>query len=529
MHRLSVRRYDPSSKEWIIPFTVEAVEELRGTVAPTVVMLHPDLERDLAKQKLDYDLARTAKEAGDAYLGVDALPFITEPWPHQRAALLAGANVPGYALFWEMGTGKTKAAIDIVRWRKGHSGLRRALVIAPNEVVYNWKREVAIHAKEDALILEGALKDRADRLRGGRLPTFTIMNIEAVDPLLEPLLRVGFDMVIVDESTRIKNPDAKRTKAILKLGQYSGARLILSGTPVVQHLYDLYAQLEFLAPGIFGRYSQFKYRYFTMVYDMKKDRDYIVPRKDRIEELLKVVDTLSYRVTKRDVLPDLPEKLPPQMYVVPMYGDQLRSYHRMRVAYRAWLDEQTEIKTSLVITQRLRLSQITSGFLIHPETGDAVFYDDGAKAHVVDGLVDDLLPQKIVVFAHFRAECEFYYKRYERHGSALIYGGMKPEDRDAIVNAFQTEESPKVLVCQEGSGGIGINLTAASHAIYVSRSYSLEHWLQSQDRLHRAGQKNPVTLHVVQCRGTVDQDIDDVLNGKADIAELVNRDRKEAA
>lgn len=524
---LRVRRYDKTTREWVIPFTLDAVDELYRSAAGSPVILQPEIVTAIESQRLSREIAAQAKEEGDADLG--GFTFITEPWPHQRAAVRAGAHMDGYALFWEMGTGKTKAAIDIARWRMANRGLQHVLVIAPNEVIYNWKREVAIHARQEAIVLEGSLVERGRKVREGVLPMFTIVNIESIAGLLPDLRSKRWGLVIVDESTRIKNPTAQRTKAATELGKNADARLILSGTPVVQHLYDLYAQLEFLAPGVFGRYQSFKWRYFEMRYDHMRRRDILVPRHDRMPELLRIVDSMSYRVTKAEVLPDLPEKLPPQFLDVPMRDAQLRAYQRMRMVYRTWLMAQegtVEVRAALVVTQKLRLAQIAAGFMTHPETGEVTFFPDHAKGKVVDDLVEDLMPGKVVIFCHFRAECEHYFQRYERYGAGLVYGGMQPRDRDAIVAAFQESDSPRVLVCQEGSGGIGINLTRASTAIYTSRSFSLEQWLQSQDRLHRAGQKSPVTLVIVQGRGTVDLEVNEVLEGKVTIADLVTRDRE---
>jgi SNF2 family DNA or RNA helicase len=528
---LRIRKWDPDTKTWRVPYSLDNWRNVEETMRRFSPAVNVGLRERVSADQTAREHALTIKRAGTAEL--DGFTFVTEPWPHQRAAVAIAAKVPGYGLWWEMGTGKTKGAIDIARYIEA----KRVLVICPNEITYNWRREIRQHAGEEAFILEGPLSERRAHLvrarerpiSGGR--TFSILNVEAVHPLLADLAGIEWDLVIVDEATRFKNPKAKRTIALRSLAPHAKHRLILTGTPVTHSLLDLYAPIDFVYPGIFGRFQHFKFRYFDTMWVREHRRFELVPRADTIDELLEILDKVTYRVTKKEVLPDLPEKLPPQYMEVELEHEQRLAYERMDHIFRAWVktlkDEELIAEAKIVLTKMMRLSEITSGFLRN-EAGEVHWFPNHVKAQVVDDLIADLAPGKVVIFCQWRPECEFYAARYESEGSALIYGDMQPRDRDAIVNAFQTEASPRILVCQEGSGGIGINLTAAATAIYTSRSYSLEQYLQSQDRLHRAGQKQEVNLIIVQARDTIDEDIDAVLSGKKSIADLVTKVREEA-
>lgn len=532
MHAIRNNRFDKPNTVWRVPYSLDAFGEVVEVLRDRRLIASPELITRMEKDAAERQVVTDIRREGDADLG--DFHFVTEPWPHQRAAVGISDRLDGYALWWEMGTGKTKAAIDICRRR----GARLVLVVAPNEVTYNWLREIKKHAEDiTAEVLEGTLTQRAERLRFLKAippshPHFIIINVEALAHLAETIKTLRWDVVIVDEATRFKNPQAKRTKALHAIRDSAAFRLILTGTPVTHSLLDLWAPLEFIRPGLLGRFAFFHNRYFERMWNMKKMKIEEVPRADTIDDLLRRISTVTYRVTKKEVLPFLPDKLPPQYMEVVLTGDQRTAYWQMRRTFKASLhtmtDEEIKANASIIIVQMLRLSEITSGFL-RGEDDTIHWFPNHAKAAVVDDLVADLVDKKhkVVIFCNYRAECEFYEDRYRNIGSALIYGGMTPKDRDAIVNAFQTEDSPMVLVCQEGSGGIGINLTAASTAIYTSRSFSLEQYLQSQDRLHRAGQKEEVNIVIIQARGTIDEEIDEVLAGKKSIADIVTRVRAE--
>jgi superfamily II DNA or RNA helicase len=515
---LRVRRWVPDLREWQIPFSVESVQEVYRIIGRAEVTLEGTLESDLHLLYVAWKEAKTLKQTGDADLG--SFPWVTEPWPHQRAAVKAAGGLDGYGLFWEMGTGKTKAGIDISRYKDA----KTVLVLVRNEVVRNWPREIALHANEKALALDSeyTLRQRAAILGGGRLPRWVILNIEALDPLIDSIERIRWDMCIIDESTRFKNVKAKRTLALRRVR--AASRLAMTGTPVTQHLYDLYPVIDFLKPGLLGDFHHFRARYFELMWSDTKHRWVEMPRADTVSELLHLIDGISYRLTKEEALPWLPAKLPPKIFEVRLEGPQRDAYVSMKRRWEAEFAE-SKNKADLALTQKLRLREITSGFVRYETTGHVSWFPSHAKGRVVRDLVEDLMPGKVVIFCEWRPECEFYRDQLAEHGAAILYGGIDPRDRDSIVQAFQGETTPRVLVCQISSGGIGINLTAAHTAIYASRNWSLEDWKQSQDRLHRAGQRSAVSLVVVQARGTVDEEIEEVLSGKAELAEIVNRDR----
>ena len=217
-----------------------------------------------------------------------------------------------------------------------------------------------------------------------------------------------------------------------------------------------------------------------------------------------------------------------------MAGDQLRAYQQMTKELRVWMEsmdgDEIHTKKAVVLVQLLRLSEITSGF-VRDDKGVAHWFKDHAKGKALDEIVTDHMPDKLVIFCHWRPECIHYAERYKEHGTSILFGGIEGRDRDAIIEEFRTSPSLKILVCQESSGGIGIDLSAAALCVYASRSWSLEAWLQSNDRLRGPNQKREVGTLTLQARSWIDTRIAAVLEDKEDTAEVINRDslKEEAA
>lgn len=514
-------------KVWTFPLTPANVLQLRTGLQRLSPPWGLEIPRDIAdelnaayhKQKA----AEAVRVAGDADVDFD---FKTEPYAHQRAGLAFLQHLEGGALLWEMGLGKTKTAIDFAEWlfQNGHPDLR-VLVICPNTVKRNWGNEIEKHADhQDWLLPKGTLKQRAAELATAR---YTIINAEALSyPVMAKALReIEWDLVIVDESTRFKSPGADRTKNLRKLR--AKRRVILTGTPITGKPQDAYAQFEWLAPGTFGNsYHAFKERYCqkeyfgtTVVYNGVNPL--------YADELADRIAAHSYRILKADVL-DLPEKV----YVdrtVELGGEQLRAYNQMRDELRIEIEGRDDLQANTVLTMILRLTQVTAGMI--GEKGNYTWLDKGnAKLEELDNLLnDELAGEPVVIFGLYQEELEQLARRYTSRwfagptGTPIIYGPTPEGDRARLVDAFQAGDL-SILFCQIRTGGIGINLTAAKTAIYYTRGWGLEEYLQSQDRLHRIGQTGTVSIIHLLAGGTIDNDIAAALAAKRNLADHLTGD-----
>jgi len=519
------REWDKARRVWILPLTPENIAFLRGRVPRGVeVRMAPDLEREVAAREGALASAAAVKDAGDSEIDFD---YFTQPYAHQRAGLDFLAKLGSGALLWEMGLGKTKTAIDYAEWLhrggwvKLHAGhftgtftdpaRFRVLVICPNTVKRNWGQEIEKHAGHTRFVIpEGTLKKRA--LAFGTA-TYTIINCELLSypETARALMAREWDFVIVDESTRFKGPTSARTKALHKIP--AKARVILTGTPITGKPEDAWAQMHFVDPGMLGSWWGFVDRY------LRKNpwtRAIEGIRPEMAGDLAARIASRSYRIRKDEVL-----DLPPKVYedrLVEMGPDQKRHYEAMKNDLRMVVGGEV-VEAWNILTQLLRLTQITAGLV---GAGDRYqWLDPSAKLAELDDLLDDLAGEQVVIFGIYQKELEALAARYK--SDAIIYGPTPEKQRAVFIDQFQRGER-RLLFVQSHTGGIGINLTAAKYAVYYSRGWSLEDWLQSQDRLHRIGQTGTVTIVTLTAKNTIDERIAKVLGQKQNIADALTGD-----
>lgn len=506
------RVWDKAYKTWSVPDTPENLAWLKARI-PANTELRVDAPITERAEKRVAGMARAAatRSAGDS-----AIPFAykTEPYAHQRAGLEFLTHIESGALLWEMGLGKTKTAIDYCEWLSA----ARVLVICPNTVKRNWVLEIAKHAGHvDYVLPTGTLPVRAKALGTAR---YTILNCEALSyPVMAKALKeIEWDVVIADESTRFKSPKASRTKVLHKLK--AAHRLILTGTPITNTAEDAWAQFHFIAPGLLGSWWGFMDRY------LDKDRfgNVVGTKKHMVNDLAARIESRSYRILKSEVL-DLPPKVYSDRHVE-LAGDQAKAYKQMRDELRVAMAGQS-FEAFNVLTQLLRLTQITAGLI--GEQGKYQWVEDGnAKLAELDAIVnEEAKGEQLVIFGIYQRELEELAKRYvvarDRDDLGIIYGPTPERVRHELIEQFQAGRR-RLLFIQSRTGGIGINLTAAQTAVYYTRGWSLEEYLQSQDRLHRIGQTGTVNIVHLVAQGTVDETIAKALATKQSLADHLTGD-----
>lgn len=464
--------------------------------------------------------------------------FKYQPYAHQLKALEKSWDKDEYALFCEMGTGKSKILIDNFSMLYDQGRIDAVLVVAPKGVYKNWQRkEVPDHLPEhieaDIIVwspnhtkkqldhLSLAFKDD-DNLK------ILVMNVEAFSTdkgvqFAKKFVSAKKCFMAVDESTTIKNRSAKRTKNIIDVGGYAKYRRIATGSPITKTPMDLYSQCDFLNPHLlgFGSFFTFQARYCKMWRRSVGTHSFNqVVGYQNLDELTANLDRFSYRVLKKDCL-DLPEKI----YIkrlVELTPEQRRVYDQLKTIALA-VFEKGVVTAANALTQILRLQQVCSGFL---KT------DDGRIEPLPSNKLNELMEVleevdgKVIIWANYTHDIEAIAKSLkEEYGEDSVrtyYGDTKAEDRQQIVTDFQDPKNPlRFFVGQPRTGGYGLTLTEAQTVIYFSNSYDLEVRLQSEDRAHRIGQKNNVTYIDIVTEGTVDEKILEALRDKIDIASTV--------
>jgi len=445
-----------------------------------------------------------------------------KPFDHQVKAYNMALRNPAFAFLMDMGTGKSLAAVAVAGRRFLDGQVKRLLIVAPSSVVSVWPNEFQSYAafRYEIKVLEGTRIKRIASLNEFKNTYFpealqiAVINYESTWRIEDELLTFQPDMVICDESQRIKTHNAAQSKALHKLGDNAKYKLILTGTPVQNSPLDTFSQWRFLDKNIFGMsYFAFKAHYAVMGgYGNHKVMGYI--HKD---ELIIKAHSIAYRVTKEEAL-DLPEQIDEKRYCK-LEPKAQRVYENIRRENFAELSK-GEISTTNVLTRLLRLSQITGGFVAD---------DDGnvdniskAKLEALSEIIDDVMSagKKIVIFARFVEEMKAI--RVLLEGKDLDYsfiaGEVKISDRGQEVETFQNDPDCKVFLAQIQTAGLGITLTAADTAVFYSLDFNYANYSQARARIHRIGQKFNCTYIHLLVKNSVDEKIMSALAAKKNIA-----------
>jgi SNF2 family DNA or RNA helicase len=478
---------------------------------------------------------------------IDKYRFKTKPFDHQMKALQKCWARESYALFMDMGTGKSKVLVDNISALYDRGAIRGALIIAPKGVYKIWSdNEIPNHMPDhiektvvswDPSITKKKQLELDTLFDGEHDLKVLIMNVEAFSTkkgldFADKFLSIfgGRALIGIDESTTIKSPTAKRTKSILTLGKLAKYRRILTGSPVTKSPLDLYTQCAFLDDYHlnFSSYYAFRNRHAVMVRRTFSGRSInLVVGYKNIPELSTKLKQFSYRVAKEECL-DLPAKVYTKRSVE-LTKEQQELYATMKRAAIAQ-HEGKLMTTESALTTLMRLHQITCG------TFKA---DDGTIKHLKNNRLQALhdcleeVDGKVIIWATYREDIkkivDSLKKAYGEASTVEYHGGVDATLRQENIALFQEKKGPtRYFVGNAQTGGYGITLTAANTVIYFSNNYDLEKRLQSEDRAHRIGQTGSVTYVDLVAEKTIDEKIIKALKEKVDFANdvMVEQDIK---
>lgn len=438
----------------------------------------------------------------------------------------------GFGLLFEMGCGKTLTAIAIAGAGYQMGKVERLLIVAPTSVVAVWPKELQEYAKfkYTCKTLLGEKKQRIKQIDDLLKFPFKALKVAVINyestwrpEILEKLKEFDADMVIADESQRIKTYDAAQSKAMHELGDQARYKLILSGTPVQTAAIDIWSQYRFLDKTVFGdNFFKFRGRYAIMGgYGNKK----IVGYKD-LEGLIKKEHSIAFRVTKDEAL-DLPEQTF-ETRKIQFSQKEKNLYERIKKDSYAELDGGGHITATTVLTRLLRLQQLAGGFLVQDDAQKPQLVSR-AKLDALGDIIEDYVigfGKKLVIFARFIAEVKAIMELADKVlpkelKQVAIYGDIKKEDRGDIVKQFQEDPKTVLFIGQIDTAGTGITLTAADTCVYYSKNFNYATYSQSLSRIHRIGQRNCCTYIDLEIEGTIDELISKALSRKEDMAKTV--------
>ncbi len=498
-----------------------------------------------------------------------------EPFAHQRACLSATRDLEYWGLFWEQGTGKTKTVIDTAAhlWERGEvDGL---LVWAPNGVHRNWVTdEIPTHMPDEVpvrCLTWYSSKCRTKRFQAEfqaliahrGLAVLAMSYDAAVTPYgrraCETFLERRACLAAGDESARIKTPGARRTKLLVGAGRNAGFahrapyRRVLTGTPVGNSPFDVWAQMRFLdrdfwKPHGLDKFYAFKHHFGVFKPGFARGGAHqfeeLVSYR-RLDQLRDILDGASSRVLKVDCL-DLPPKVYQKRYVE-MTHEQKKAYETLRDQYRVELASGEEVTAVLAITRIMRLQQIVCGYLPLGDVDCTKIWtvNPNPRIRMLLEVIEDA-PGKVIVWARFRhdidticealAEADISMVRYDgstseidRAEAIVRFQGAQENTEDGAdlgngVSVSFTHDPARVFVANPACAGEGLTLHAAETVVYYSNSFKLIERLQSEDRAHRIGQEKTVTYVDLVCPDTVDEQIVAALRDKHDVAAQITGD-----
>ena len=431
----------------------------------------------------------------------------------------------GCAYLMDMGTGKTITTIAVAGtlFKTGH--IKRLLVVAPKSIVNVWQQEFDKFAAfpYTLAVLDGDGSKKADTIRhmDSAGLAVIVVNYESCWRLETDIARWRPDMIVCDESSKIKNPQAKCSKALHRLGKNSEYNLILTGTPITNSPLDFFSQYKFLDEGIFGS-SFYGFRGKYAILGGYQNHQIVGYKK--LTDLVQKAHSVAYRI-RIDEAVELPE-----------FIDEIRPVVLEKKAQQVYdgIDKDSfaelmggEVTARNVLTRLLRLSQCTGGF-IRDDNNGIVEEISRAKLEALEDIIDECMEQdkKVVVFARFVPEIDSIAKMLEKKniGYSLIKGDVT--DRAEQVQQFQTDPNIKVFIGQLQTTGMGLTLTAGTVAVYYSLDFSYANYEQSRARIRRIGQtKRGVYIHLV-CKDTIDEKVMAALKQKADVSKLLVDDYK---
>lgn len=420
-------------------------------------------------------------------------------------------NQLGGCLADDMGLGKTLQTIAFLQHLKVTKKPKfPSLIIAPTSLIFNWENEINKFCPTLKLhIFTGT--NRMETLKSFNKFDLIITTYGSLLNDIEELKNIDFNYLILDESQAIKNPTSKRYKSVRLLKAYN--RIALTGTPIENNTFDLYAQFNFLNPGLLGSMAHFK-KEFSDAIDKEKEIS-------TSELLARIIHPFILRRTKEQVATELPEKIENIIYCE-MEKEQRKVYDTFKNHYRDYLlnkiDENGVEKSQMYVLEGLmKLRQICNSPAIISDKEDY-----GSESIKLEMLMENIKEKtgnhKILVFSSFVKMLQLIKNKLEEEQITYEYLDGKTRDRQSRVENFQNESDVRVFLISTKAGGTGLNLTEADYVFIVDPWWNPAVENQAIDRCYRIGQKKQVMAYRMICKDTIEEKIVALQDKKKKIA-----------
>lgn len=439
-----------------------------------------------------------------------------DAYPFQKDAFNEIKNKEYFAIFHEQGLGKTKIAIDLAFHWLENQDVESVLICTKKSLIKNWQDELNIHGNVPPLVLSNNKTSNSQKL--GLPGSIYLCNFELIRDQIdtyETFFGIRKMGVILDESTQIKNPSSKTAKAFHRLAQVADRRIIMTGTPISNRPYDIWSQIFFLDYGqrLGKTFDNFKDKY-DLGNDLNNDRAGQIILKNNLETLNNKLRDCSVRETKKTAGIELPGR----RFIVEqvlMDAKQKILYEKMQIELSAEVlrDGKLIIEDVEVILKRLqRLVQISS----NPRLVDENYNLDAPKTKMTEKIIYKALSEdsKLLIWTNWVQNVEYLTKYFSKKGAVGIHGDIDTSKRDKIISGFRNNNETRILIATPGVAKEGLTLVEANYAIFYDRNFSLENYLQAQDRIYRISQKKECYIYKLLSKNSIDYWVESLLEAK---------------
>lgn len=432
-----------------------------------------------------------------------------EPYEYQKDGIQFGLDRKRLLIGDEPGLGKTLQSIGIVDTASAYP----CLVICPSSLKINWQREFEKFTNKKALVLDNATRTSWPYLLGMGMFSVAIVNYESLKKFFVWDIKGGktfslkdvvfnrdinvFRSVIMDESHRLKDPTAQQTMFTRGIVEGKEWRILLSGTPVVNHAQDLVSQLAIMGRLLsdFGGRGKFLAQY---------------GENENLSELSdKLYDTCMIRREKAKVLTELPDKQRTDLYVEISNREE---YDLAAADLAAYLREYTEC-TDREIRRKMRMEALVKFMTLRSlaSKGKVKQATDFIKNFLANG-------KPLIVFCSLKEIVKALQKQFP--DAVRVTGDDNTAEKQAAVDAFQSGEA-QLIICSIKAAGVGLTLTASSNVAFVELAWTYADCCQCEDRAHRIGQKNNVNCYYLLGQNTIDSTLYNIIHRKKSIASQI--------
>ena len=439
-----------------------------------------------------------------------------DAYPFQKDALDEIKSKDYFAVFHEQGLGKTKIAIDLAFFWLDNNLVDSVLICTKKSLIKNWQDELEFHGNVKPLVLTNNKSTNSQKL--GLPGSIYLCNYELIRDQIdtyETFFQIRGMGIILDESTQIKNPSSKTAKSFHRLSKSSKKRIIMTGTPISNRPYDIWSQIYFLDGGErLGRtFEDFKEEY-DLGNDLNNNRAGQIILKNNLELLNLKLRDCSVRETKKTAGIELPGR----RFIaekVQMDNKQKILYEKIQIELSAEVLREGELiveDVEVILKRLLRLVQISS----NPKLVDENYKLDAPKTKKTEEIINKALLEdsKLLIWTNFVKNVDYLSEYFSSKGAVGIHGNIDTLERNNIISKFRKDPEVKILIATPGVAKEGLTLVEANYAIFYDRNFSLENYLQAQDRIYRISQKKNCYIYKLLSENSIDYWVDALLEAK---------------